>query len=136
MIIPLISQEINDKDLKIWNNLTAEEKWESYKNAHNSYVELEKLYNSEVENGERTLKNLEKTNNILKKKHKKNSIGVFVLTGIDYDLIRKEFEVDCYAGLYYKRYFFYNLSYFQIGLNVKFYDDWGGGINLGIGINF
>lgn len=131
MTVHLIGQEINDNDKKVWDKLTDSEKWESYKIAHNSYLRLKDLYDKKNDSINMLSDDLEKTNKLLKSKYPDNGIGVQILAGLDYKL-----GVDCYAVLFYKKYIFYDKVYFQAGLGFKFYDTYGGGVNLGLGFNF
>jgi hypothetical protein len=132
----LIGQEINDKDIGTWNKLSDVEKWESYKIAHNSYIRLKLLYDKKSDNENMLIDDLEKTNKLLNKKDIKNSIGLFVLAGLGYDISLQKINPDCYVGLNYKRFFAWEHAYIEFGGAFKFYDEFGGALQFGLGINF
>jgi hypothetical protein len=134
IIVPLISQEINDNDKKDWDKLTDIEKWESYKIAHNSYIRLKALYDRSANRTDDLINENERLQKLINKKYKKNSLGLSIIAGIDYDKLT--IECDCYVFLIYKRYFLYNTGYFQFGGGFKFYDDYGGAALFGLGFNF
>lgn len=77
-----------------------------------------------------SLKNdLQKTTDILAKSfHPKHSLSVFGLAGIDRSL-----DIDIYAGLIYRRYFFDGRFYIGGGFAIKAYKELGGSVLFEIG---
>jgi hypothetical protein len=130
-------KEITDADRKTnWDNLTADEKWESFKTDYNCYIRLKKLYDKKDSNETILIDNLDKTNKLLSQKELKNSIGLFILAGLSYNNLTQKLNADCYAGLSYKKYFAWNRAYIEFGAAFKFYDSFGGALQFGLGINF
>lgn len=78
-----------------------------------------------------SLKNdLKKTTNILAKSFKtKHSISLFGLVGIDRSL-----DIDIYAGIIYRRYFFEGRFYIGGGAAIKAYKELGGSVLFEIGV--
>lgn len=75
---------------------------------------------------------LQKTNDILAENFRpKHSISIFGLSGLD-----KTLDIDIYAGIIYRRYFFDGRFYIGGGAAVKAYKELGGSILIELGFTF
>jgi hypothetical protein len=75
---------------------------------------------------------LDKTNEALKKQFKPNwAFAGGVLGAIDTKL-----NVDCFATVNIRKYFLDGRVFLDFGGNFKFYQNFGGGLNLGVGVSW
>jgi hypothetical protein len=139
-----------DKPTKEFLDLSKEEIWNLYKaerlDLYTSLKDNEKLVKSihdlseDVNFSSKLLlssnKKLDDSNKLLLEKYPSNSFLIFLLAGVDYNQKLNNFGLDCYINIAYKKYFLYDKVYFQIGAGFKFYDNYGGGLNIGIGFNW
>jgi hypothetical protein len=139
-----------DKPTKEFMNLSKEEIWDILKAERlDLYIALkdnEKLIKSindlsnDIDYSNKLLinsnKKLNESSILLSEKYPSNSLNIFLIAGLDYSNKYKEIGFDCYINLAYKKYFYYNRIYFQIGAGFKFYDNYGGSLNIGLGFNW
>lgn len=129
--LPIISQEIRDieHDRNKWDQLTDQQKWESYITAHNSYLRLKSVYDRSEDEKDVLVEALDGTNKLLTNKwYPKLGFNISVLAGID-----KQLGLDVYTSLVLKKYFLKGHAFIDIGVSLKIYDELGGGLLLGIG---
>ncbi len=126
-------QEIKNLDLDkyrdVWDSLSEDDKWESYKIAYQSYNDLYKLYQNMSTRETTLINDLEKSNELLKKKFVKYGIGLFVLGGLT-----QELRADVYTGINFDFFFLNGRVAISPMLAVKIYDKLGG--SLGISFKF
>ena len=142
IIVLLNAQEkndiISDKDRSTWDSLSADEKWESFKIEHNSYVRLSVLYDKKDKREDILIKDLEKSTSLLENMQPKNGLEVSGIFGIDYDKKHQEIGFDSYVFLNYSRCYYLGpvQAYIEVGAGVKFFENYGGAVSLGLGFKF
>ena len=132
----LISQEVTNKDRVIWDSLSKDEQWESYKIAHNSYLKLQAFYEKQTDRENTLIDDLEKTNKLLSKKFTGNGLELLILASASYNPVLFQPVFDSYVLALYHKYFFYGRGQLTIGGAFKFLPNYGGGLIFGGGFNF
>jgi len=138
------SQEINPLPKTPPQNLDNLSKEEIYNCAYEYYLQCEKLLNelnNAIENTEHEIKISEEKDNIIleyekliakyKKAQNKYGIGLSAYVGLT-----KELRVDSFVSCDIYFHFFNNHVSLVPGFYVKIYDKIGGGLKLGLAVNF
>lgn len=145
----LITLQINSLEIKPLpkippKNIENLSKEEIYNCAYEYYLQCEKLLNElniALENTEKEIKISEEKDNIIleyekliskyKKVQNKYGIGLSAYIGLT-----KTLEIDSFVSCDIYFHFFNNHISFVPGFYVKIYDEIGGGLKLGLAVNF
>jgi hypothetical protein len=106
----------------VWDKLTPEQQFLSFKASHNAYVQYRELYNRA-----RLRENL-LADDLSRKWFPRYAIGLGILAGVDNTL-----DVDIYTVLKFKKYFLEGRTFIDIEGGIKVYKAIGGCIYLGLG---
>jgi hypothetical protein len=140
--ILLVSQEkneiITDKDKTIWDSLSADEKWQSFKTEHNAYVNLKFINDNAGKREDKLLKDLEVSTSLLSGMQPKNGLSILAIFGVDYSKKYQEIGFDSYVMLFYNHYYYLGpvQAYLQVGSGIKFFENYGGAVSLGFGFTW